>query len=236
MYNPKQLDIPLMPGQIAPGVAPFTATAPGATTAAFPSYFPAYMTGAGLGAGLGAFPAEAAQPYLEQMKPTLEQYFQPYREAGMRALPTLEEQYGQLLQQPEAVMGRIGAGFQESPGYQWEMDEMIRAANQAAAAGGMLGTPAEQQQVMGAAQGLAGKDYYDYLNRALGLYGQGLGGTAGLGQMGYGASQALAENLANVLASQAQLAYAGQAAQQQQAGGLGGALGSLAGGLAGLLF
>ncbi|NHJ41453.1 MAG: hypothetical protein FK731_15590 [Asgard group archaeon] len=210
-----------------------------------PSYFPSFATGTTLGAGLGGLlgalfpgqsPAEAASPYMEQIAPTLEKYFQPYIATGQRALPTLEEQYTQLLTSPESIMGRIGAGFQESPGYQWQLDQMIKAANQAAAAGGMLGTPAEQQKMMETAGGLASQDYYDYLNKALGLYGQGLTGTAGLGQMGAGASQALAENLANALASQAQLAYAGQAAEQERAGGLAGTLGGLAGGVAGLLF
>jgi hypothetical protein len=230
MYNPQPLDIPLMAGQTTPGVAPiFGQSSP-------TGFNLDYATGAGLGAGLGALlggigqtsPAESARPYMEQIAPTAE--------AGERAIPTLEDQYSRLLSDPGAVMGDIGAGFQRSPGYEWELGQALRAANQAASAGGMLGSPQAQQEAAEMATGLASKDYYDYMDRALNLFGTGVSGTQGLMQTGAGASGNLAESIANALASQAQLEYAGQVAENQARGGLGGTLGSLAGGVAGLLF
>jgi hypothetical protein len=173
---------------------------------------------------------------MEQIAPTMERYLTPYAEAGERAIPTLESQYSRLLGDPGAVMGDIGAGFQQSPGYQWQLDQAMKAANQAQSAGGMLGSPQAQQEAAEMATGLAGQDYYNYLGNALNLFGSGLTGTQGLMQTGAGASSDLAESLANALASQAQLEYAGQTAENQAQGGLAGTLGSVVGGLAGLLF
>lgn len=198
----------------------------------------------GIGAGLGALggyffgsdsdPYAAASPYLEGIPGTLGQYYDPYVQAGQQALPTLQEQYGQLIQDPGGVMGGIGAGFQQSPGYQFAVDQARKASEQSAAAGGMVGSPQQQQEIAETTTGLANQDYYNYMNKALGLYGQGLSGMGGLAQTGYGAATGLGQNLANVAMSQANLA-AGQAEmERQQDQGMWGTLGGLAGGIAGM--
>lgn len=221
------------------------------------------LLGAGLlGYGMSQYqnPADAGMPYLGQINQMLPSYFQPYINAGNQALPALQQQYGQLLGQggnllnqygqmmnnPGAIMGKIGAGFQQSPGYQFQVNQALGAANRAAAAGGMAGSPAEQQQIAGTVNQLANQDYYNYLNHGLGIYNQGVQGAAGmygmglqgmgdLARMGYGASANLGEDLASALMSQAQLAYAGQANQNQsQQGALGGIGGLISGGLSDL--
>jgi hypothetical protein len=96
---------------------------------------------------------------------------------------------------PTALMQQIGGGYQASPGYQFQLGQAMKGIGQAAAAGGMAGSPMQQQQSGQVAQGLASQDYYNYLNRALGLYQTGAGGYRGLG-----------EDLASSLLSEAQLA------------------------------
>ena len=174
-------------------------------------------------------PAEAAMPYLEGIPEQIKPYYEPYIQAGQQALPGLQEQLQRLVSQPTDVMSQIGGQFQASPGYQFQVDQATRAANQAAAAGGMVGTPQNQYQAMQSAQQLANQDYYNYMSRGLGLYGQGLAGTQALSGQGLQAGGALAGQLANIAGSQAKLAYAGQQAQEQQAGGLMGMLGGVAG-------
>ena len=200
--------------------------------------FNPYMMAAGgmVGGGLGNMfgfknPSDAASPYMNQIQPTLEKYMHPYTQAGEWALPQMQQQYAGLINDPTALMNKIGQGYQASPGYQYNVDQATKAANQAAAAGGMVGSPAEQQALAGQISGMVSQDYGDYLSRALGMYGQGLSGMQGIGQMGYGAASNLSESLANALASQAQLAYAGQNSENQNRGG---SWGSLIGGLAGL--
>jgi hypothetical protein len=174
--------------------------------------------------GGGSNPADAAQPYLNQIPSTITPYYQPYIDAGQQALPTLMGQYNQLISNPAALMNQMGSSFSASPGYQYNVTQATNAANQAAAAGGMVGSPMEQQQLSTTVSGLANQDYYNYLNHVLGLYGQGMSGMSGINTMGYGASDELAKSLANALMSQANLAYSGQAAQNQAQGGMVGGL------------
>jgi hypothetical protein len=185
----------------------------------------------------GAFgyknPADAAMPYLEQIPGAISGYYDPYIQAGQQALPQLQQQLAALLSSPGQVLGGIGADFQQSPGYEFSVNQQVDAAKRAAAAGGMGGSPAAQWDAMQRAEQLAGTDYYNYLDRALGLYGTGLSGTQGLSTQGLQAGQSFADQLASVLGSQAQLAYSGQQGQNQAAGGILGGLGSIGGAIAG---
>lgn len=177
-------------------------------------------------------PADSAMPYLNQIAGMLPQYFQPWINAGAQQLPQLQNAYSQMMNDPTGVMNKMGANFQQSPGYQFQTNQALGAANRAAAAGGMLGSPAEQQQIAGTVNQLANQDYYNYLNHGMAMMGQGLQGAQGIAQMGYGASANLGDDLANALMSQANLAYAGQADVNQ---GRFGMLGNLMGAGAGLL-
>jgi hypothetical protein len=174
-------------------------------------------------------PMEAASPYLENIAGTITPYYQPYINAGQNALSSLMGQYGSLINDPSAKMNQMGSQYQASPGYQYNVDQTTKAMNQAAAAGGMVGSPQEQQQLGQVVSGLANQDYYNYLNQAMGLYNTGLSGMGNINQMGYQASSGLAENLANSLMSQAGLAYAGTTAENQNTGGFWGGIGGMLG-------
>ena len=171
---------------------------------------------------------DAAQKYLSQAEPMLRQNYSPYMQQGQRAMPILEEQFGQLLNNPQMMMQNWGQGFEESPGYQFQMEQMMNAANGAAAAGGMLGTNAHQQQAMGYAGGLANQDYYNYLDRIGEMYGQGLSGYGGLYDAGFNATQGYSSGMGNALGSQANLAYTQGANTQNMFGSaLGAGLGAI---------
>lgn len=179
-------------------------------------------------------PADAAMPYFNQVPDTLNKQYDPYVQAGQGALGTLQGQYSQLVNDPNSLMKMLGAGFQQSPGYQFQYNQGMNAANNAAATGGMLGTPYHQQMASSMASNLANQDFYNYLGNTKDLYGRGLTGYEGLNQMGYNASDALASGLSANLMNQGQLAYQGQQSQNEakQAGlqnllGLAGGLGSM---------
>lgn len=158
-------------------------------------------------------PADSAMGYMNQIPSTITPYYQPYVDAGQQSLNTLMGQYNTLLSNPSSVMNSVGSGFQQSPGHQYQLNQGMNAANSAASAGGMLGTPYHQQQAASTAEGLANQDYYNYVDHGLGLYNQGLSGMSGINQMGYGASNELASSLAASLMNQGNMAYAGQANQ-----------------------
>lgn len=191
-------------------------------------------------------PADAAQPYLSQIPGTVTPYYQPYINAGNQSLHALGNQYSNLIgnnynnlqstyhamaTNPAAVMGHVASGYQESPGYQFQMQQGMDAEANRADAGGYAGTPQDEQQASYVAEQLANQDFYNYLTHALsigkqglqgeqGFYNQGLQGVEGLNNMGYSASSDLASALAQTLMQQANLAYAGQANDNQHTGGL----------------
>jgi hypothetical protein len=178
-------------------------------------------------------PSKGAMKYLNQIPGMANNIYNPYIQAGQAQLPGLEEQYSMLMNDPGARMNQIGAGYQQSPGYQFAVQQALQGSGNAAAAGGMAGSPQHEQQNMTLANNLANQDYNQYLQNALGLYGEGLQGSQGLYSMGYGASNALADMLANAYGSQANLAYAGAANQNQARGGM---FGNMAGlGMAALM-
>ncbi len=171
-------------------------------------------------------PSDAANPYLEQMEGKAGQYMNHYIDEGKRAGGIWGKQNELNVSDPTAVMDKVGANYKKSPGYQFNMDEAMRAANNSAAAGGMAGTPAEQQRAQTVASGLASQDYGAYVDRGLGQYGLGMGGLSHQNDIGFMGSQTMAQAAIAQLMAQAQNAYEGaNTSNQQKGGGIGSILG-----------
>lgn len=183
------------------------------------------------GLGKGKNPADVANKYLDQIPGQSQQYYQPYQQSGMDALKKLQEQYGGLL--GGDVQNKLGENYKQSPGYANALKEALGAGSNAAAAGGMLGTPVHQDDLMNRAGDVASKDYNNYLQNQLGLYGMGLQGEQGLNEQGYGANTDWANLLANINQQKAAYGYQGQNANnqagQQNWNNIFGGLGSLFG-------
>jgi hypothetical protein len=118
--------------------------------------------------------ANAAQERaLAQSRADLE----PWRAAGEATLPAVTNAVGLNGQQgyDDAM-----EGFHTSPGYQWQLEQGLRAVDAGAAAKGMLrsGATLKAEQTYGA--GLADKEFTDYYNRLFDL--SKLGETAASGQ------------------------------------------------------
>lgn len=174
--------------------------------------------------------ADSGMPYLQQAGNQMPGYYQPYIDAGMGQLPNLQREYGQMTNNPGAFINNMGKNFQQSPGYNFQVGQATNAANHAAAAGGYVGGPQEQQSLGSTVSGLANEDYYNWLKQVMGAYGAGVQGQQGLYKTGFDASDDLASNLSAILQSQAQLAYTGQANQNQMLQGMIGAgIGAAAG-------
>lgn len=179
----------------------------------------------GLGAGLmglfggnGQNPANAAQPFYNQITQTNQQYLNPYNQAGQTAMGNLQGQYAQLMNNPGAMFNTIGQSYHQSPGFQFALHQAMMAGNQAGAAGGMAGSPMQQQQNMGLATQMGNQDYYNYMNHAMQMYGQGLQGEQGIMGQGANAAENMAGNISTGLSQQAAAAYYGQAGQNQAQG------------------
>lgn len=162
-------------------------------------------------------PSDSAMPYFDKISGMMKGYMEPYINEGRDADKILQGQYSQLLNDPASIYNKLGMGFQQSPGYQFQVDQAQNAANRSGAAGGMLGTPAQQQSVANTVGQMANQDYGNYMNRVTGLYNTGLGGYGHVSDRGFDASNSLSQNLANTLMSQGQLAYSGQQNKNQMA-------------------
>jgi len=169
--------------------------------------------------------ANAAMPYYDQIPQQAGQYLNPYINAGTGALPSLQEQYKNLLGDPGALMNKIGQGYKESPGLQRNIQQAMQAGGHAAAAGGMAGSPQHEQENMQSATDISSKDYNNWMQNALGLYGQGLQGQQGMAGMGQQSSQAMADMISQMLAQKGNAAFAGQNQKNQNMSDLFGNIG-----------
>lgn len=176
--------------------------------------------GGGLGSMLGGIfglaggnknnPADAAMPYLNRISQESGKYYDPYMQSANQMNPGMNELYQNLMNDPSGFLSKIGEGYQQSPGYQFNYDEAMRGAGNAEAAGGMLGSPEHEQRSAEVASGLASKDYQDYLKNALGILGMGVQGGENTMNRGFNAAQGMSGVNQQVLSDQAGYAYAGQ--------------------------
>lgn len=182
--------------------------------------------------GHGPSPYEASQQYAGQIPGQLHDIYSPYMQMGQRQMRPLEEQFRSLMEHPGSRLAEFGKGFQEDPGYQYEVQQATGAANRAAAAGGMLGSPAEQTSLAETINQMANQHYQQYLHNVMGLHAQGIGGTQRLEEQGYGATKAYGRGMTDYLQAQAQAAAASAAAkqkeQQSRSSGIGGVIGGIA--------
>lgn len=180
---------------------------------------------AGIGSGLGGYfgggksPSDAANQYLNQIPGQTSQYFNPYIQGGQNQFNQLGEQATGLMNNPGGKLNDIGANFQQSPGFKFALEQALGGANRAAAAGGMAGSPANQQQDMQLANDIANQDYYNWLGQATGLYGQGLNAAQNEANLGLNAGTNQANNIATLLAQQGQNAFNQQSANNIRKGG-----------------
>lgn len=178
-------------------------------------------------------PADDAMGYMNQIPGQLHQSFDPYINAGNRALPGLEGQYNQLMNDPGGRLNQIGQGYHQSPGFQFALQQALQGAGHAQAAGGMAGSPQHEQMNMELATQLGNKDYSDWIHNAMMMYGQGLQGNQGLYDTGANAGMRLGENLGSVMGNQGNLAFERRNAQNQYSQGRRGALLGAAGTIGG---
>jgi hypothetical protein len=182
-------------------------------------------------------PSEAAMPFLEKIPGMLQEQYGPYQQQGQDAYGQMNPVLNQMTSDPAAFLESLGKNYQQSPGYNFKRDEMLKAAGNSAASGGMAGSLSDIQNQGRLAEMLAGDDYQQWLQNAMGVQGMGLQGQQGLYNTGFNASSNMAGDLSNVLGSQSSLAFQGQAnknkSQADIAKALMTALGAVGGGIAG---
>jgi hypothetical protein len=90
----------------------------------------------------------------------------PWRTTGAQALPATADLLG--LNGPDAAARAMG-NFQTSPGYQFQLEQGLRAIDAGAAAQGMLRSGATLKEEQKFGSDLANLDFSNYYNRLFGL-------------------------------------------------------------------
>lgn len=148
------------------------------------------------------------QPYQDSNK-FLTPYLQNYVSRGSNAGDFLNSQYRGMSSPfgAQNLASSFGSNFMASPDYNYRVNQSIGAANRVAAAGGMLGSPAEQSTIANQIGQMAKADYSDYVSRAMDIYFKGLVGLnsqenlgANVGTNMYGTNANMTDRFAQTLA------------------------------------
>jgi hypothetical protein len=132
----------------------------------------------------------AANAAIQQGVQTATNQLSPWTTAGQPALADQSDLLG-LNGQPAADAAM--AKFQQSPGYQWQLGEGLRATDAGAAARGMTrsGAALKAEQTFGS--GLAATDFSNYWNRLQQLSGSGLTAAGGIANAATGGAANIAQ-------------------------------------------
>jgi len=162
-------------------------------------------------------------------------YMQPFYGAGQDALKQLQGMFSQM-QDPQKFYQQMMSGYQTSPQAQLQMSQAQKAANQSAAASGMLGSGAEQKGLAGYAQQLTSADQQQWLNNMMGIHSQAIQGLGGLEQQGFGAGGQMGgwgmktgSNLSDLMQQMGMAQAQGDKSMWSGIGEIAGGIGSFAG-------
>lgn len=154
-------------------------------------------------------PNKEAMKYLNQIPGQSHQTYDPYIQRGQQAGQGLDEQYGQMMNDPASFYDNLMKRYQPSQRYQMQNAEGQRVAGNAAAAGGMRGTAQDVGNAAQISQGLMANDMRDWYGNVSGLMGKGMAGQQHEADQGFDASRALGGDLMNTMGQQGGLAFQG---------------------------
>lgn len=151
----------------------------------------------------------AGMQYLNQIGDVGKRSYEPYVAEGEEARQSVNPVYRQMARSPVSFLQRIQQQYSPTEGYKLRERKGLEAAQNAAAAGGYVGTPYDQEQQAGIVQGLLGEDMQQFLQNVLGIQGAGLQGSENVIGRGFQSSSNLADYLGSNLGQMAQMAYGG---------------------------
>jgi len=124
--------------------------------------------------GLYQDPGKAASQYTNQVPGETQKFNQPYIDRGQSYMDAMDPSVRQGISDPGQFQNDINQNYTQSKGYQFSLDEQLGAAENAAAAGGMAGSPMHQQQNMQLANNIAQQDFNTWADRNANLYGMNM--------------------------------------------------------------
>lgn len=120
-----------------------------------------------------------ANPFIQKAMNETNQAVQPYAQFANKG-SAISQQYDQMMNDPVANLQNIRNQYQQTPGHKKALEDSIRMANNAAVAGGMLGSPLHQDNVMESAAAVNDKYERQWVDRILNRQQFGTQGNQGL--------------------------------------------------------
>lgn len=151
---------------------------------------------------------------------------QPFYNAGTGAIPQYQ-QYLQQMSNPTGFINNIMSQYQESPWAKFQQQEAQRANNNMASAAGLIGSTPWQRAGEDYARNISSQDQNQFLQNVLGVntsYGSGLNN---LLNYGANAGNILSQLYGQQANTNANMAYGGAAADQNQNQSMWGLLGTI---------
>lgn len=142
---------------------------------------------------------KAADQQVEEQRRQYDQTradYAPWRQTGGSALARLASEYG-LSTGATPGNAPVSSQFTASPGYQFRLNEGIKAAERSASARGLLGSGTALKSIQRYGEGLAASEYGDYWNRLAGLAGVGQAATSGTAAAGQNAVNGISQAYQN---------------------------------------
>ena len=159
------------------------------------------------GGGHHNTPMKAAQPYFQNAENETHKNYDPYALEGREASTNLNQTYKSLMEDPQAFIDKITAGYEPSKQYQFNKDLLTKELRNTAAAGGVAGTPMDQLNQASQVQNLLSQDQQQYFQNALGVFKQGLAGQEGTATRGYDATKGINDVTTGSQLTQGKMAF-----------------------------
>lgn len=160
-----------------------------------------------------------ANRILEESRAKSVEYLSPYSELGRQALSPLSAlMFGtKFNDQTKEFEGNLSQEermkyFQESPGYQYQLDQGISAIDRSAASAGMLQSGNTLKELQGYGQDMANQEYGNYINSLLTQLNIGSNADSNISNVYQNTGQSMSGNFQNM----ANYSYAGGMANAQK--------------------
>ena len=143
-----------------------------------------------------------ANAAIQQGVTTATNQLSPWTTAGQ---PALQQESDLLGLNGQDAANAAMSTYQTSPGYQWQMQQGLRAVDAGQAAQGMARSGATLKAEDTFAAGLANSDFTNYYNRLAGLSGQGLTAASGIANAATGGAANIASTDRGAAGAQASI-------------------------------
>lgn len=125
----------------------------------------------------------AYDDYANQLKDISKKY-DPLIAMGDKARNRIYDEYGQLIDNPNALQDEIAGGYENSAYQNHLLDQVSKRSNINAANTGMIMSPLAQKALNENINTMTGQFMNDYIDRSIGTYGMGMQGLSGISNAG----------------------------------------------------